>query len=71
MKLLILDWSDPSAIHKVTEAEAALYSSTFVFDLDWEDKVLKIVNTRAELKKQFEDSMKLVYELLNERARSK
>lgn len=71
MKILVTDWSDPDSISSVTPEEAALYSSGYIFDPSWEPKVRKVVEERAALKKAYDDSMRLVYELINERARAK
>lgn len=63
--IIIHDFSDPDSIHQIDEAEAKLYDKAFVFNLDCEQEIRDVIKQRAALKKAFNDSMSLVYELVN------
>lgn len=65
MKLVVSDWSDPLAIRTVEDSEAALYEKAFVFRVECEADIRAVITERVRFKKQYDDSMKLVYELVN------
>lgn len=70
MKLCITDWSNPNSIREVSEKEALLYEKPYIWELQWRDKLTAVATERARLKEQYDDSIKLMYELLNERTRA-
>ena len=67
-KIIVTDFSDPSSIREVSDAESAQYNSAFVFPSKAKSDIVSVVNQRAALKKALDDSMSLVYVLRNKYA---
>lgn len=78
--LVISDWTNPSSniygvLQKMNvdndyhEVSGELYWKSFVLPMAAEEQVIKIQQIRRGLKKAFDDSMGLVYELLNQISR--
>lgn len=79
----IADWSDPSQTFEVeidlskTIDQYYCWTSKgpimhgFVFPIKYKDKMLEIARKRQELKKQYDDSISLVYKLQNELSRER
>lgn len=68
-KIVVANWSDLTEVRRVDAKTAALYDQAFVFPLSAEGEILEVVRQRAALKKAYDDSMKLVYELVNKLTR--
>lgn len=64
-KLVVTDWADVEGIREVSLKEAALYDSAFVYPVKLKEEILEVVRKRQALKKEFNDSIKLVFQLNN------